>query len=86
MKKITGIILGSLLLIEVLSPLHGQSDQIIKTIRVGQDLRMVIIFYDKDGIHMQYFTEPRAGEAPKLLGEEIFKRGEKVFDNYTEND
>lgn len=57
-----------------------------KSILIGQNLRMVAIFADKDGVHFQYFTEPRAGEGPKLLGEEIFKNGAKVFDNYREND
>lgn len=60
--------------------------QLIQTIRIGQNLRMVVRFVDKDGLHLQYFIEPRAGEGPKLLGEEIFKNGEKVFDNYREND
>jgi len=58
----------------------------IRTIRVGMDLRMVVIVTDNEGTHFQYFTEPRAGEAPKLKGEEIFKDGQKVFDNYREND
>jgi hypothetical protein len=57
-----------------------------KSIRIGQELRMVAIFADRDGLHFQYFTEPRAGEGPKLLGEEIFKNGEKIFDSYKEND
>ena len=57
-----------------------------QTIRIGQDLRMVTIYADKDGLHFQYFTEPRAGEGSKFLGEEIFKKGEKVFDSYREND
>lgn len=57
-----------------------------KTIRIGQDLRMVVIYADKDGLHFHYFTEPRAGEGPRFLGEEIFKNGAKVFDSYTEND
>jgi len=57
-----------------------------KSILIGQNLRMVAIFADKDGLHFLYFTEPRAGEGPKFLGEEIFKWGEKVFDSYKEND
>lgn len=58
----------------------------IMTISVGQNLRMVMTWTDREGHHMQYFTEPRAGEAPKILGEEIFRNGEKIFDNYREND
>jgi hypothetical protein len=57
-----------------------------KTFRIGQSLRMVIIYADKEGLHFQYFTEPRTGEGPKPLGEEIFKNGEKIFDSYKEND
>jgi len=57
-----------------------------KTFRIGQDLRMVITYADKDGLHFQYFTEPRAGEGPRFLGEEIFKNGAKIFDSYKEND
>jgi len=60
---------------------------IIQTIRVGMDLRMVEIFADDKGqLHRVYSTEPVAGEAPRLLGEEIFYKGEKIFDNYREND
>ena len=59
---------------------------VYKSIRIGQDLRMVATFVDKDGLHFQYFTEPRAGEGPRFLGEEIFKNGEKTFDTYREND
>ncbi len=58
----------------------------VKTIRVGQELRMVVIFSDREGTHFQYFTEPGSGQGPKILGEEIFKNGEKIFDSYTEND
>jgi predicted permease len=58
----------------------------IRSVRIGQNLRMVVIFSNMEGLHMQYFTEPRAGEGPKFLGEEIFKNGEKTFDNYREND
>jgi hypothetical protein len=57
-----------------------------KTLLIGQNLRMVATYADKDGLHFQYFTEPRAGEGPKFLGEEIFKNGEKTFDTYREND
>lgn len=62
------------------------ADVAFKSIRIGQDLRMVATFVDRDGLHFQYFTEPRAGEGPMFLGEEIFKNGEKVFDSYKEND
>lgn len=58
----------------------------VSTILVGQNLRMVQTFVDQEGLHMMYFTEPRAGETPRFLGEEIFRHGEKVFDNYKEND
>jgi hypothetical protein len=57
-----------------------------KSIRIGQDLRAVAIYADKDGLHFQYFTEPRAGESARYLGEEIFKNGVKVFDSYVDND
>lgn len=57
-----------------------------KTFLIGQNLRMVVTYADKDGLHFQYFTEPRAGEGPMFLGEEIFKNGEKTFDSYREND
>ena len=71
----------------ILSVVCANADQLTyKTIRIGQDLRMVATFVDKDGLHFQYFTEPRAGEGPKFLGEEIFKKGEKTFDSYREND
>ena len=84
MKKAIIIIAAFLVLLALgIGPVYAQQ---IQTIRVGQDLRMVVRFVDKDGLHLQYFTEPRAGEGPKLLGEEIFKNGEKVFDNYREND
>ena len=58
----------------------------IRTIRVGLELRMLHIYHDEQGLHHLYFIEPRAGEAPTLLGEEIFKDGQKVFDSYKEND
>lgn len=57
-----------------------------KSILIGQNLRMVVTYADKDGLHFQYFTEPRAGEGPKFLGEEIFKNGQKILDTYKEND
>ncbi len=58
----------------------------IQTIRVGQELRMVQIYADEKGLHHVYFTEPGSGKSPILLGEEIFKNGQKIFDNYREND
>lgn len=64
----------------------AQVSPAIRTIRIGQDLRMVTMYADKDGLHFQYFTEPRAGEGPRLLGEEIFKNGVKIFDSFKEND
>ncbi len=78
--------LGFLFVLILAEAGFGQVAPAIRTIRVGQDLRMVTIYADKDGLHFQYFTEPRAGEGPKLLGEEIFKNGEKVSDSYREND
>jgi len=60
--------------------------EIVQSVRVNQRLRMVIISTDQQGTHFKYFTEPGNGEASKFLGEEIFKDGEKVFDNYKEND
>ena len=63
-----------------------QSAPAVKTILVGQNLRMVVIFAAADGVHFQYFTEPRAGEVPKPKGEEIFKDGQKISDSYREND
>ncbi len=59
---------------------------ITHTFRVGMELRMVQIYADEQGLHHVYFTEPNSGKAPILLGEEIFKNGQKVFDNYKEND
>ena len=84
MKKAI-IIIGVIFVLSMLGVPESKS-QHIQTIRIGQDLRMVVRFVDKDGLHFQYFTEPRAGEGSKLLGEEIFKNGEKTFDNYREND
>jgi hypothetical protein len=55
----------------------------IRTVRIGQDLRMVVIFTDEKGVHWQYYTER---DPHLILGEEIFMLGEKIFDNYTEND
>ncbi len=84
MKKIILSVIFILFLIGQVSVSLG-IDQ-IKTIRVGQELRMILIFSDLGGTHFQYFTEPGAGKTPKILGEEIFKNGEKVFDSYSEND
>jgi hypothetical protein len=53
---------------------------------VGQNLREVQTYNDDKGLHHIYFTIARAGETSKCLGEEIFKNGQKVFDNYKEND
>ncbi len=64
----------------------AQTAPAIRTIRIGQNLRMVMMFADRDGLHFQYFTEPRAGEGPQFLGEEIIKNGEKVVDSFKEND
>jgi len=58
----------------------------VTTIMVGQNLREVYTYNDYQGLHHVYFTVARAGETPICLGEEIFKNGEKVFDNYKEND
>lgn len=58
----------------------------IHTIRVGMELRMVQIYADEQGLHHVYFTEPGSGKSPILLGEEIFKNGQKIFDSYKEND
>ncbi len=54
----------------------------IRTIQINGNLRMVHIYNDRDGLHHVYFTEPRAGEAPKYLGERIYKDGQIVLDTY----
>lgn len=59
---------------------------LVTTIMVGQNLREVQTYNDDKGLHHIYFTIARAGETSKCLGEEIFKNGQKVFDNYKEND
>ncbi len=58
----------------------------IRTVRVGMDLRMVETYIDQKGVHHVYYTEPGNGKEAVFLGEEIFKDGQKVFDNYKEND
>jgi hypothetical protein len=58
----------------------------IRTIRIGMDLRMLHIYTDEKGLHHVYYTEPGNGKSPVLLGEEIFYKGEKLFDTFREND
>jgi len=58
----------------------------MRTILMDQNLRSLQIYSDEQGLHHVYFTEPRAGETLVCLGEEIFRNGEKIFDNYKEND
>lgn len=40
------------------------------------------MYNDEQGLHHVYFTEPRAGEGPKYLGERIFKNGQIILDTY----
>jgi hypothetical protein len=54
----------------------------IRTIMINGNLRMVHIYADEQGLHHVYFTEPRAGEQPKFLGERIFKDGQIILDTY----
>ena len=58
------------------------SAPIKKAVYVDGRSRTAIIFTDKDGLHIQYFTD----NSMQFLGEEIFKNGEKTFDSYKEND
>lgn len=73
MKKITLILFYLLALV------------MIRTIMIGQNLRMVHIYADEQGLHHVYFTEPRAGDEPKFLGERIYKDGQIVLDTYKGN-
>jgi len=57
----------------------------IRTIMINGNLRMVHIFNDNQGLHHVYFTEPRAGEEPKYLGERIYKDGQIILDTYRGN-
>ncbi len=63
-----------------------QGSPMTKTALIGMNLRTIIIFVDQEGTHFQYFTQSGSGQTSKILGEEIFKNGEKVFDSYREND
>jgi hypothetical protein len=55
-----------------------------KAVTVDGKTRTAIMWVDQDGLHIQYFSDDSHGMI--LLGEEVFKDGQKVFDNYREND
>ncbi len=83
MKKCLLVLLVLFLAVPAFSQKGGIT---IQTVRVGMELRMLHIYTSEKGLHHVYFTEPGSGKSPIFLGEEIFKKGEKIFDNYKEND
>lgn len=56
----------------------------VKAVTVNGKTRTVFIWVDEDGLHFKYFSDDTHGLI--VLGEEVFKDGEKTKDNYREND
>ncbi len=86
MKNILKLIFVTWAIVLIFAAAAFSETVIIRSVRVGQNLRVVMIFVDSEGLHHQYYTEAGNGETYKLLGEEIFRKGEKVFDSFREND
>jgi hypothetical protein len=49
---------------------------------IGQNLRVIYTYVDGKEIRQVYFSEPRAGEDSKYLGERIWRDGELILDSY----